>query len=92
MLRSIPDKLLGVIILFLAIFVLFILPFITEKILKGFYRTFYIFIFWVFFVNCIFLGILGGLPAEEPFVFLSRIFTLFYFIYFFFLFLRSFFF
>lgn len=92
MLRSIPDKLLGVIVLFLAILVLFILPFITEKRLKGSNKTLYRIVFWFFFVVCFFLGILGGLPAEEPFVFLSRVFTFLYFGYFYFFFLRSFFF
>jgi len=45
MLRSIPDKLLGVIVLFLAILVLFILPFITEKRLKGSNKTLYRIVF-----------------------------------------------
>ena len=91
MLRSIPNKLLGVIILFFAIVILFILPFLTNKKLKGFYKTFYKILFWWFFLVCFFLGLLGGLPAEEPFVTLSRIFTFLYFIYFFIYFFQSFF-
>ena len=92
MLRSIPDKLLGVIVLAFAILILFILPFITEKRLKGSNKLLHRIIFYFFFIVCIFLGMLGGLPAEEPFVFLSRIFTFFYFLYFIFFFIRSYFF
>jgi quinol-cytochrome oxidoreductase complex cytochrome b subunit len=82
-LRSIPDKLGGVIFMVLSIALLFILPFIPSgKISTKFNKLDQIF-FWFFVGDVFLLGWLGGQAAEEPFITISRISTLVYFFYFF---------
>ncbi len=48
-------------------------------------NNFHKFFFWFFVFSFISLIYIGGQPAEEPYVFLSRLFTFFYFFYFFFI-------
>ena len=82
-LRAVPDKLGGVIAMFGAIAVLFILPWLdTSKVRSGTFRPMFQVVFWVFVVSCIMLGWLGSQPAEGVYVVLSRIFTALYFAYF----------
>lgn len=83
-LRSIPNKLGGVITLALALIVLFLLPFITNKIFKGtFFELFKTVLFWSFFSVCVLLGWIGFKPIEDPYLMLGQILTLLYFFYFF---------
>nr|CAM76564.1 apocytochrome b [Magnetospirillum gryphiswaldense MSR-1] len=64
-LRAVPDKLLGVLAMFAAIIVLFFLPWLdSSKVRSAKFRPIYRQFFWLFFANCIFLGYLGGKPAE----------------------------
>nr|CCO25738.1 cytochrome b [Aplidium tabarquensis] len=79
-LRCIPNKLLGVISLFLSIFVFFFLPFSQSVFQKSFYHQ-TLFWFWAF--NFFFLTWLGGLPVKTFFIFFSQIFSFFYFFFFF---------
>ncbi len=82
-LRAIPDKLGGVIAMFGAIAVLFVLPWLDRsKVRSANYRPLYRALFWFFVANGLFLGWLGGQPAEEPYVTLSRIATAWYFFHF----------
>ncbi len=82
-LRAIPNKLLGVIALFSAIAVLFLLPwFDTSRVRSAKFRPIYRQFFWIFVVVCIGLGYLGSQPAEGGFVIASRILTAYYFIHF----------
>lgn len=79
-LRSIPNKLGGVICMFLAILILFFLPFfetvsIFHSPLFIFYRLFY----WLFFTDFLLLGWFGAKPAEGIYVVLSSGLTIFYF-------------
>ena len=81
-LRSIPNKLGGVIAMFSAILTLFLIPFIgkfTTKSSKFFKLS--QFLFWSFSLNFIFLGYLGACVVEEPFVMVGQIATCFYFSY-----------
>jgi ubiquinol-cytochrome c reductase cytochrome b/c1 subunit len=79
-LRAIPDKLGGVLAMGAAIVVLAFLPWIdTSKVKSMTYRPVARVLFWAFLVVCIVLGYLGAMPAEEPFVTYSRIFTVLYF-------------
>jgi ubiquinol-cytochrome c reductase cytochrome b subunit len=79
-LRAIPDKLGGVIAMFAAIAVLAFLPWIDSSKVKSMaYRPVAKVLFWAFVVVCIILGWLGAMPAEEPFVTYSQIFTALYF-------------
>lgn len=82
-LRAIPDKLGGVIMMFSAIFVMFLLPWLdTSKIRSGRYRPLFRQFFILFAINCLFLGYLGAQPAEGVYVTLARIATAYYFAHF----------
>lgn len=80
LLRSIPDKLLGVLILFGAIFILFVLPFLSVLVLRAStFRPVFQILFFVFFFGCLYLGLVGGKPIEAPYYELSQSLTFFYF-------------
>lgn len=82
-LRSVPNKLLGVILLVLAIVVLLVFPFlINDSALRATsFRPIFKFLFWVFLVNCFILGWIGGKPIEYPYYTVGVLSTLFYFLY-----------
>jgi ubiquinol-cytochrome c reductase cytochrome b subunit len=83
-LRAIPDKLGGVLAMFAAILVLFVLPWLdTSKVRSGAYRSVWFkMAFWLFVVNAVLLGWLGAKPAEGVYVISARIATAYYFGYF----------
>ena len=82
-LRSVPNKLGGVILLLASILVLFALPFYSHtKIRSSVFRYLYQVMFWFFFSNCLILGWIGGKSIEPPFYIIGQIST---FLYFFFL-------
>jgi quinol-cytochrome oxidoreductase complex cytochrome b subunit len=81
-LRSIPNKLGGVIALFLAIVVIFILPFLNNSNIRiSFFRPLYKIFFWFFFIDCLLLGWIGAKPIENPYLIIGQIATAFYFIF-----------
>ena len=64
-LRAVPDKLGGVLAMFGAIAVLFVVPWLdTSKVRSANYRPLYRQFFWVLVVACILLGYAGSQPAE----------------------------
>jgi quinol-cytochrome oxidoreductase complex cytochrome b subunit len=80
-LRSIPDKLGGVIAMFAAIIILYLLPIIGQsKVRSTFFRPIYKNIFWFFVINSLILGWIGQNVVEYPFVEIGQISTFFYFI------------
>jgi len=82
-LRAIPDKLGGVIAMFSAIFVLFLLPWLdTSKVRSATFRPVYKLLFWVFLVDAVILGWIGSKPAEGTYILVGRIATFYYFIHF----------
>ena len=82
-LRAVPDKLGGVLMMFGAIAILFVLPWLdTSKVKSGVYRPVFKWIFTIFIANFIFLGWLGQAPAEGWYVWAARVATLYYFAYF----------
>jgi ubiquinol-cytochrome c reductase cytochrome b/c1 subunit len=82
-LRAIPDKLGGVLAMFGAILVLFVLPWLdTSKVRSGNFRPLFKPFFWLFVVCCIALGYLGAMPADGIYVIMSRLCTAYYFAYF----------
>jgi len=82
-LRSIPSKIGGIIMMGLAILILSILPVInTTNIRSSNFRPLYKLFYWGFITSTIFLGWLGSQHAEEPFVFSGQIATIFYFLFF----------
>jgi len=82
-LRSIPDKLGGVIAMGGALVILLFLPFIHQsEIRSAAFRPLYRKGFWFFAVNFLILGWIGQNVVETPFIEIGQIST---FIYFFFL-------
>lgn len=82
-LRSIPNKLGGVVALLIAILILFMPPYthIINKLSAAFYPINQL-IFWVIVASWLILTWIGGRPVEEPFVVIGQVSTLLYFIYF----------
>nr|ALS46286.1 cytochrome b [Glycera fallax] len=79
-LRSIPNKLGGVVAMFAAIFILFILPLINHPSMKG--MAFYPVnqsLFWSMTSNATLLTWIGGRPVELPYEWLGQVFTSLYF-------------
>jgi ubiquinol-cytochrome c reductase cytochrome b subunit len=69
--------------MFGSLLILFVLPWLdTSKIKSGSFRPLFKPFFWLFAANFIFLGYLGGKPAEGTYVILSRVATFYYFAYF----------
>ena len=82
-LRAIPDKLGGVLFMFGAIAVLFILPCLDKSPIRSSqFRPIYKLFFWILVFDCILLGYLGAKPAEGIYVLLSRVATGYYFFHF----------
>lgn len=81
-LRSIPNKLGGVIALILSIAILIILPFYNLRKFRGiqFYAINQI-LFWIIVVTVILLTWIGARPVEEPYVLIGQILTVIYFLY-----------
>lgn len=82
-LRSIPNKLLGVVSMFVAILILLALPFTdTSKIKGSSYKPLYIIAFWLFALNFLVLMWLGSCHVEPPFIVAGQIATAYYFAHF----------
>jgi len=83
MLRAIPNKLMGVIVLFSAIVILAFVPWLDRSPVKSAkYRPSYRFFFWIFVVICIGLGYLGSQEPTEGLALIARILTFGYFAFF----------
>nr|AXS66229.1 cytochrome b [Tenebrionoidea sp. 4 KM-2017] len=83
-LRSIPNKLGGVIALAMSIMILYLIPFINNNKMNS--SQFYPInksLFWVFVVIFILLTWIGAQPVEDPFIIIGQILTILYFSYFF---------
>nr|WAR51462.1 cytochrome b [Zemeros flegyas] len=82
-LRSIPNKLGGVIALVLSILILAILPFTYNKKIQGiqFYPINQI-LFWLMVITVILLTWIGARPVEDPYVITGQMLTIIYFSYF----------
>lgn len=82
-LRSIPNKLGGVIALVISIAILIILPFSCKTPIKG-YQFFTInkILFWIFVNIAILLTWIGIRPVEAPYILTGQILTVTYFSYF----------
>lgn len=82
-LRSIPNKLGGVIALIISILILIILPFTFNKKIQGlqFYPINQL-LFWFFIIIIILLTWIGARPVENPYIITGQILTILYFRYF----------
>uniref|UniRef100_A0A4D5R9P9 Cytochrome b n=1 Tax=Scolopendra viridis TaxID=118503 RepID=A0A4D5R9P9_SCOVI len=81
-LRSIPNKLGGVIALAGSIIILFILPFSMKSSNIHSFNYILKVSFWIFIFTVIILTWIGARPVEMPYVFIGQIFTVIYFSYF----------
>tara|TARA_Y100000590_G_scaffold445921_1_gene578721 strand:- start:1170 stop:2426 length:1257 start_codon:yes stop_codon:yes gene_type:complete len=82
-LRSIPDKLFGVIAMFASIFVLVILPWLdTSKVKSAIFRPLYKQFYWILVLDVLILGYVGAMPAEGIYLLVARVATGYYFVHF----------
>ncbi|MEM1370649.1 MAG: cytochrome b N-terminal domain-containing protein [Pseudomonadota bacterium] len=82
-LRAVPDKLGGVILMFASILILLFIPWLdTSRVRSTKYRPLYRWFFALFTVSCLALGYLGAMPAEGSYVFWTQVFTFYYFAHF----------
>nr|WLN31327.1 cytochrome b [Vorticeros sp. n. MW-2019] len=82
-LRSVPNKVGGVVMLIMFFVVLIGLPFYVWNTVRGFsYNLFYQLLFYSWIVNYIFLTWCGSVPAEFPYIVLSQISCGFFFVFF----------
>nr|QID48540.1 cytochrome b [Celes skalozubovi] len=82
-LRSIPNKLGGVIALLLSVSILMIMPMYNKTKFRGiqFYPMNQI-MFWTMLIVTCLLTWIGKRPVEEPYIFMGQILTIIYFLYF----------
>nr|ALO76731.1 cytochrome b [Agyrtodes labralis] len=81
-LRSIPNKLGGVIALVMSIAILLIMPFSNKKMIQS--NQFYPinkFLFWSLLSILLLLTWIGARPVEDPYILLGQILTVIYFLY-----------
>jgi ubiquinol-cytochrome c reductase cytochrome b subunit len=82
-LRSIPNKLLGVIAMFSALLALLVLPYVDLSRTRGIqFKPISKISFFIFVANFIFLMVLGAKHVESPFIELGIICTSLYFLFF----------
>nr|YP_010044432.1 apocytochrome b [Trametes coccinea]QPF23673.1 apocytochrome b [Trametes coccinea] len=82
-LRSIPNKLLGVIAMFGSLLILLVLPYTDLSRIRGNqFKPFMKFAFWLFVVDFIILMWIGSQHPTEPYVTIGQIATAFYFAWF----------
>ncbi len=90
MLRSIPQKLIGVLVLFGALITLVFIPWLdTSPVRSARFRPLYKIAFWIFLIDAVLLGYLGSQPVDGTFfgtgisdVLLARIATGYYYAFF----------
>ena len=82
-LRSIPDKLAGVLTMGAAILILATIPFTqSSEIRSSAFRPLYRKLFWLFVANFVVLMWIGQNVVEEPYITIGQVSTAFYFFYF----------
>jgi len=82
-LRSIPNKLLGVIAMLASILILLALPLVDRSIVRGLaFKPLTKLVYWFFISNFVLLGLIGTQHIEAPYILLGQIATVIYFSYF----------
>nr|QLY90153.1 cytochrome b [Erpobdella testacea] len=82
-LRSVPNKLGGVVAAFSGILIMYLMPLYKKPLMKSF--NFYPvckFSFWMFIMSFLVLTWIGGRPVDEPYITTGQLATLIYFSYF----------
>ena len=74
-------KLAGVLAMFASILLLLLMPWLDgSKVKSSKFRPLYAMCFWIFFADCILLGVVGGKPAEGAWIPIGQVATTYYFI------------
>lgn len=82
-LRSVPSKGMGVALMFSAILVLFVIPWLDRSPVRSSrFRPIFKWFFWLLVVSCVVLGWAGGQAAEGLPLLLGRLATFYYFAHF----------
>src|SRR5262249_27004765 len=82
-LRSIPNKLLGVVAMFSSILILFVVPWLdTSPVRSARFRPIFRWFFWVLVADCVLLTFAGGKPPEGAWLITSRFAAAYYFLHF----------
>ena len=80
----IPGKLMGVLAMFAAILVWFIMPWLDRSPVRSAkFRPLYRKFFWALVVDVLVLGYCGVSPPEQPYILLAQLATIYYFAHFF---------
>jgi ubiquinol-cytochrome c reductase cytochrome b subunit len=83
MLRSIPDKLLGVLTMGGAVMILFVVPWLdTSPVRSARFRPYYRQVFWLLVIDVIILGYVGANPPAGIWTIIGRLGTAYYFAHF----------
>ena len=83
-LRSIPSKLGGVVAMFGAVFILFVVPWLdTSPVRSARYRPYFKHLYWFFIFDVFVLGWVGANPPEGGYILIGRLATVYYFFHFF---------
>nr|YP_002907503.1 cytochrome b [Xenomystus nigri]BAH58986.1 cytochrome b [Xenomystus nigri] len=79
-LRSIPNKLGGVLALLFSILVLMVVPILHTSKMQGMtFRPLSQFFFWALVADMAILTWIGGMPVEDPFIFIGQVASILYF-------------
>jgi quinol-cytochrome oxidoreductase complex cytochrome b subunit len=79
----ISAKLIGVVLMFGAVLILFLVPWLDRsKVRSAKYRPIHRQFFWLLLIACLVLGYIGAKPPEPPYVYIGQVATLYYFAHF----------
>jgi quinol-cytochrome oxidoreductase complex cytochrome b subunit len=80
---GIPSKLVGVLLMFSSILVLFVVPWLdTSRVRSAKFRPIYKWVFWLLVIDVVTLGYVGHHPPAGPIVTVGQLATLYYFVHF----------
>jgi len=79
----IPAKLIGVVLMFGSILILFLVPWVDRsKVRSARYRPIHRQFFWILFIDCLVLGWIGANAPEPPYLYIGQVATVYYFLHF----------